>query len=162
MKPPVLVVAPAAEARRIADALGDAFAVSTVGDPARARALAATGFHRVTIAADVFADVVDGAVTVGSEDDSAALIGALHQLLTDRLRDERADAHVASLSALAFDEFTELAHAAATRRYLIGLLHHHRGSVTDAARAAGMARESLHRLLRRHHLDADDFRDRDG
>jgi hypothetical protein len=32
--------------------------------------------------------------------------------------------------------------------------------VTDAAKAAGMVRESLHRLIRRHHLDADTFRDR--
>jgi transcriptional regulator of acetoin/glycerol metabolism len=39
---------------------------------------------------------------------------------------------------------------AAERRYLDALLRHHRGNVFAAARAAGMNRGYLHRLLRRH------------
>ena len=46
-----------------------------------------------------------------------------------------------------------------TRRYLLAVLSRHGGRVTDAARGAHMKRESLHRLLRRHHVIADDFRE---
>lgn len=42
--------------------------------------------------------------------------------------------------------------------YLIALLRLHQGNVTKAAMAAGLERESLHRLLRRHQLRADRFR----
>lgn len=42
--------------------------------------------------------------------------------------------------------------------YLIALLRLHRGNVTRAAVAAGLERESLHRLLRRHQIRADRFR----
>lgn len=42
--------------------------------------------------------------------------------------------------------------------YLIALLSLHQGNVTKAAMAAGLERESLHRLLRRHQLRADRFR----
>lgn len=42
--------------------------------------------------------------------------------------------------------------------YLPALMRHHAGNVTRAARAAGLERESLHRLLRRHRLTAVQFR----
>lgn len=63
------------------------------------------------------------------------------------------------IGALAYEEYIELARYASTRRYLIAVLHRHGGSVTEAARSAKMKRESLHRLMRRHHLAADQFRD---
>jgi hypothetical protein len=160
MKPPVLLVAPVAVARRITEALGDAFSVTSVDDPVRARALDATGFHLLTLAAGALVGVVEDAVAIEPEADSAVLVQRLRDLLAYQLRAERADPRVVNLSALSYEEFTELARAASTRRYLVGLLDGHRGSVTDAAKAAGMVRESLHRLIRRHHLDADTFRDR--
>ncbi len=49
----------------------------------------------------------------------------------------------------------------AARRYLEALLHTTGGNVTEAARRAGMARQSLHRLLARHGIDAVRFRRRD-
>lgn len=45
------------------------------------------------------------------------------------------------------------------RRYLLALLGRHSGSVTDAARGAKLKRESLHRLMRRYQVHADELRD---
>ena len=47
------------------------------------------------------------------------------------------------------------------REYLLGLMRSHAGNVSEAARAAAIERESLHRLLRRHDLDAELFRPHD-
>jgi len=45
------------------------------------------------------------------------------------------------------------------RRYLEAVLQHHRGNVTAAAQHAGVERESFHRLMRRHGLRAEQYRD---
>jgi DNA-binding NtrC family response regulator len=45
-----------------------------------------------------------------------------------------------------------------TRRYIKELLEQHRGNVTRAAKALGMRRTSLQRLLRQHGLEARTFR----
>jgi DNA-binding NtrC family response regulator len=52
----------------------------------------------------------------------------------------------------------ERAQEAAGREYLTSLLRRVEGNVTRAAAEAGLERESLHRLLRRHGLDAGRFR----
>jgi two-component system response regulator AtoC len=52
----------------------------------------------------------------------------------------------------------EQAADAAGRVYLVDLLTELRGNVTRAAMAAGVERESLHRLLRKHHLDPARYR----
>jgi DNA-binding NtrC family response regulator len=44
------------------------------------------------------------------------------------------------------------------RRYLRALLREHDGNVAEAARAAGVERESFYRLLRRHEIDPMDYR----
>jgi two-component system response regulator HydG len=44
------------------------------------------------------------------------------------------------------------------RQYLRSLLRKHAGSVTDAAAAAGVERESFYRLMRRHDVNPDEFR----
>lgn len=46
----------------------------------------------------------------------------------------------------------------ATREYLAQLLEETHGNVTLAAEKAGIERESLHRLLKRHGLRAEDYR----
>jgi two-component system response regulator AtoC len=45
-----------------------------------------------------------------------------------------------------------------TRDYLVALMSEFGGNVTRAAERAGMERESLHRLLRKHGLRSDDFK----
>jgi DNA-binding NtrC family response regulator len=51
-----------------------------------------------------------------------------------------------------YAEAREHALALFERDYVTALLEHHEGNVSAAARAAGMARPYLHRLLRRHGL----------
>jgi two-component system response regulator HydG len=46
----------------------------------------------------------------------------------------------------------------AERDYLIGLLRENAGNVAQSARRAGMSRQGLHKLLKKHELDANDFR----
>ena len=46
----------------------------------------------------------------------------------------------------------------ATRDYLVALMKDLRGSVTEAAERAGIERESMHRLLKRHRIRSEDFK----
>ena len=55
----------------------------------------------------------------------------------------------------------ERAKEIAARAYIDGLLRQHQGNITAAALEAGIERETLHRLVRRHGLDAADYRSRD-
>lgn len=48
----------------------------------------------------------------------------------------------------------------AERKYLIELLEQHRGNVSQAARKAGVSRQGLHKLLRKHDLQPGIYRDR--
>jgi len=69
------------------------------------------------------------------------------------------------LAALSYRAVVERARARVTQDYLVALLRAFHGNVSRAAERAGIERESLHRLLRQHGLQADDFRkpgDRDG
>ncbi len=59
---------------------------------------------------------------------------------------------------LAYKEAVELARDRASRDYLVELMRQHRGNVTRAADTAGMERESLHRLLKRHGIQPQAFR----
>lgn len=52
----------------------------------------------------------------------------------------------------------ERAYEAAGREYLLQLLRRTNGNVTHAATEAGMERESMHRLLKRHGIDPSRFR----
>jgi two-component system response regulator AtoC len=71
----------------------------------------------------------------------------------------RADA--ARLVELSYREVMDLARDRTTRDYLVELLNAARGNVTRAAQRAAVERESLHRLMRRYHLRAEDFRDKE-
>jgi len=44
------------------------------------------------------------------------------------------------------------------RQYLLGLMRHHHGNVSDAARRSQLDRHDLRRLLQRHQIEPRDFR----
>jgi two-component system response regulator AtoC len=46
----------------------------------------------------------------------------------------------------------------AERDYLVSLLKEHSGNVAQSARQAGMSRQGLHKLLKKHGVDASDYR----
>jgi DNA-binding NtrC family response regulator len=61
---------------------------------------------------------------------------------------------------LSYREVVDLARDRASREYLIALMQELGGNVTEAARRAGMERESLHRLLKRYEVRSEDFKPR--
>jgi DNA-binding NtrC family response regulator len=63
-----------------------------------------------------------------------------------------------ALSRLPYKEAVEAARDRVSRDYLVALMAEFGGNVTRAAERAGMERESLHRLLRKHGLRSDDFK----
>ena len=65
----------------------------------------------------------------------------------------------AALTALPYRDAVELARDRTSREYLVALMREFKGNVTKAADRAGMERESLHRLLKRHGVRSDDFRE---
>jgi DNA-binding NtrC family response regulator len=65
----------------------------------------------------------------------------------------------AALAALPYKDAVSGARDRVTREYLVALLTEFGGNVTRAAERAGLERESLHRLLRKHGLRSDDFKD---
>ncbi|GEJ58096.1 sigma-54-dependent transcriptional regulator [Anaeromyxobacter diazotrophicus] len=64
-----------------------------------------------------------------------------------------------ALPDLPLRDVVELARDRVTRDYLVALLRELKGNVTKAAARAGMERESLHRLLKKHGLRSDDYRE---
>jgi DNA-binding NtrC family response regulator len=64
------------------------------------------------------------------------------------------------LAKMPYREAVDLARDRVTRDYLVALLRDLDGNVTRAAERAGMARESLHRLLKRYGVRSDDFKAR--
>jgi two-component system response regulator AtoC len=57
-----------------------------------------------------------------------------------------------------YREVVEQAQDRVSREYLAALLTEFRGNVTRASARAGLERESLHRLLKKHGLRSDDFK----
>jgi len=158
MKVPVLVVAPDAIADALSKQLGKDFTVTVVEDLERARALLQVGAFPLVVAADPFRGKLSGTVEVTPGDDG--IVASVRKAAARASDADRNDAAASDLAAIPYAEYLELSRYASTRRYLVGLMRLHRGSVTDAARATGLVRESLHRLLRRHHVEAETFRDR--
>jgi DNA-binding NtrC family response regulator len=64
------------------------------------------------------------------------------------------------LVKMPYREVVDLARDRVSRDYLVALLKEFKGHVTHAAERAGMERESLHRLLKRYGIKADDFKER--
>jgi transcriptional regulator with PAS, ATPase and Fis domain len=70
-----------------------------------------------------------------------------------------------SAAAFKFDRMTyremlETTRDRATREYLVGLMKELGGNVTQAAERAGIERESMHRLLKKHGVRSEDFKPR--
>ena len=63
------------------------------------------------------------------------------------------------LASLTYRQLMEVASDNATRAYLKELLDRYSGNVTRAAAHAGLERQSLHRLLRRHGVHSREFKD---
>ncbi len=61
-------------------------------------------------------------------------------------------------ASLSYRDYLELARERASRDYLVDLLDACEGNVTRAAEKAGLQRESLHRLLKRHGLRSEQFK----
>jgi DNA-binding NtrC family response regulator len=62
-------------------------------------------------------------------------------------------------AATQFKDAINAARERASREYLVVLLTEFRGNVTHAAAHAGVTRESLHRLLKKHSVRSEAFRD---
>lgn len=69
-----------------------------------------------------------------------------------------AEEREAQLARLTYRQALQLARERATREYLQALMRRFEGNVTRAAVHAGLVRESIHRLLRRHGLRSEDFK----
>ncbi len=157
MKAPVLVVADAASARAIRTALAE-FDVTVTDSVTHARALASTGAFLCVFTARGFGVTVQGALELDVGGSATDIANAARAAVASAAALQETQSRADDVGALAYDEYVELARYAVTRRYLLALLGRHNGSVTDAAKGANMKRESLHRLMRRYHVTADDFR----
>ncbi|MEO8705189.1 MAG: sigma-54 dependent transcriptional regulator, partial [Kofleriaceae bacterium] len=62
------------------------------------------------------------------------------------------------LETVSYRAMLETARDRATREYLVALMRDVAGSVTQAAERAGIERESMHRLLKKHGVRSDDFK----
>ncbi|MCA9672598.1 MAG: sigma-54-dependent Fis family transcriptional regulator [Myxococcales bacterium] len=78
--------------------------------------------------------------------------------LPPEVRDHAGSGSSAMRSHLTHKEFVDVARERASRQYLTDLMRRFEGNVTHAARQAGIERESLHRLLKRHGIQAADFK----
>ncbi|MBL9019292.1 MAG: hypothetical protein JNL83_34205 [Myxococcales bacterium] len=81
----------------------------------------------------------------------------------DSLSDELAAVAQRSVPAVKFSgmsyrEMLEAARDRATREYLVSILKELAGNVTQAAERAGIERESMHRLLKKHGVRSEDFK----
>lgn len=156
----VLIAAPTRLARKLRDAIGDHFEVDSVTDPERAHALAAGTHLAVVIQTGFVALPTDIAVVEVGERFGPELLEQLVAIRDRAPADQRTrGASLAYLASLPYDEYTAHMRAHATRDYLLALLARHRGVVTEAAHSAGILRETLHRLIRRHDIDPAWFRE---
>jgi hypothetical protein len=166
MKPCILVAAPSPVDRRLAEAFAPTFAVMSCTDREHAVALIEVASFQAIVVVDGFVSVPphlddDAVIHVDVDAEPAAIRDAVAAAVERRKVTERQHAaDFAMLPLLSYDEYLELVRYRATRQYLLALMHRHHGGVTGGARTAGVMRESLHRMLRRHDVDAERFRAR--
>lgn len=94
------------------------------------------------------------AVSDGPKITPAALAAEVRQaaLISQAIRGQ--------VETLSYREMLEASRERATRDYLVALMRDVGGNVTQAAERAGIERESMHRLLKRHGVRSDDFKPR--
>lgn len=157
----MLIAGPPPVCRRFSEAISRRFAVITCFDRTRAAVLVDTARFQAMVA---IGELLPASPTVlridGNTEPTRVLELVTGEVERRRAADLAGAPELAHLSTLKYDEYMEVVRFRATRDYLLGLMQRHRGSVTHASRSAGIVRESLHRLLRRHDVDADAFRDR--
>ncbi len=157
----ILIAAPARIARKVTDALAGRFEITTCQDPERAAALAAVGTYLAIVMPAGFAALATDAPILHITDTMDVDLAPQLAALAERTRSDqrsRAD-ELAHLATLSYDEYVALSRARTTRNYLLALLRRHGGVVAEAAREAGLLRETLHRLIRRYDIDPGWFRD---
>lgn len=159
MRAPVLVVADAADGTAIRAALERDLEVTVTDDVTRARALFSTGGFLVVLATRAFETALEDALLIEPSVEAKQIATIVRSAIARASAAQYSAARVDEVGAVPYDEYVELARYAITRRYLLALLGRHNGSVTDAAKGANLKRESLHRLMRRYHVDAGDFRE---
>ncbi len=82
----------------------------------------------------------------------------LHDLPSDLESGQQGSVPGEVLVRMPYREVVDLARDRVSRDYLVALLKEFKGHVTHAAERAGMERESLHRLLKRHGMRAEEFK----
>ena len=93
---------------------------------------------------------------LGKQIGSAAIL-----VLAEEGRPFRVQPMPPNLARLKYREVVERVGRHVVREYLDALLTEQAGNVTKAALAAGLERESLHRLMRRYRIDATSYRRED-
>ena len=83
----------------------------------------------------------------------------LKDLSPEVLRAEYGDTEDPKLTSGTWTEACEWGRFEIGRRYLVAVLRHYSGNVAQAAKHAGVERESFYRLMRKHELDPTRFRD---
>jgi len=91
-------------------------------------------------------------------DDVALVIARALEGRRERARINDAVTTTEQLVTFSYREALDDARDRGSREYLAALLEAFGGNVSRAAERAGLERESLHRLLRRHGIEADAFR----
>ena len=91
-------------------------------------------------------------------DDVTLVVARALERRRERVHKHDAVGADAQLAAHSYREALAEARDRGSREYLEALLRVCAGNVSRAAARAGLERESLHRLLRRHGIDADAFR----
>jgi len=99
-------------------------------------------------------------------DDVSLVVTRALQRHRDRLSAQQVDIRAGApseqeLASVSYREALASARDRGSREYLAALLKAFGGNVSRAAERAGLERESLHRLLRRHGIQAGAFRDSD-
>jgi DNA-binding NtrC family response regulator len=83
------------------------------------------------------------------------------EALPEEVRSSGGRTAIAGLERPTYSEAVDLARDRASREYLIALMREFRGNVARASERAGVERESLHRLLKRHGLRSTEFKSGD-
>lgn len=156
----ILIAAPPRLARKLAETIGDRFEITSCSEPERAMALAVVGnYLAVVMPAGFAALITEAPILLTTDAPGDAILDQLAALAERARGDQRSRGdELAYLAALPYDEYVALARARAMRDYLLALLRRHHGVVAEAARGAGLLRETLHRLIRRYDIDPSWFR----